>query len=79
MTGVLGQGADEERARINAVGLAHQAAVQAAAAGCDRDAAALHRVADRLEANKPRRRLVPHGSPGARLRVQMAKRGGGQW
>lgn len=78
MTGVSGQGADQDRARANAVDLARQAAVQAEAAGCDRDAAALYRIVDRLEANRPRRRLVPHGSPGARLRAQMAKRGGGQ-
>lgn len=64
-----------EVARANAVALARQAAAQAAAAGCARDAEALERIADRLEAAKPRRKLKPAGSPGARLRAEMAKRG----
>lgn len=64
-----------DAARANAVALARQAAVQAAAAGCARDAEALDRIADRLEADKPRRKLKPAGSPGARLRADMAKRG----
>lgn len=75
MTDAIDQDAAEEHARANAVDLARQAAAQAAAAGSDREAAALHRIADRLEANKARRRFTPPGSPGERLRAKTARRG----
>jgi len=65
-----------EEARLKAITLVRQAVEQAALADHAPEAKRLCKIADRLEANRPRRRLKPSGAPGAPVKAAIVKRGG---